>query len=77
MACGWVVFVDALTPASRVEILRSRPLWALIEITAPAALVRQFMLKYYWFILMNALAYALVGLGVELLRRSPRHASAS
>ena len=69
VACGWVLFVGALTPASRVEILRSRALWAAIEITAPAALVRHFMLKYYWFILMNALAYALVGLAIELLRR--------
>ena len=74
VACGWVLFVDALTPASRVEILRSRPLWVLIEITAPAALVRHFMLKYYWFIPMNALAYALVGLAFELVRRrSLRH----
>ena len=78
VACVWVLFVDALTPASRVEILRSRALWALIEITAPVAwCARHLALKYYWFVLLNAAAYSVLGLGVELLRRSPRHASAS
>lgn len=78
VACGWVLFVDALSPASRVEILRSRALWALIEITAPVAWwARHLALKYYWFVLLNAVAYSVVGLGFELLRwPSPRHASA-
>ena len=77
VACGWVLFVDALTPASRGEILRSRALWALIEITAPVAwFARHLALKYYWFVLLNAFAYALVSLAFEPVRRhSLRHLS--
>ena len=74
VASGWVAFVGAFPPAARGELMRSHALLTFIEITAPAALVRHFMLKYYWFILMNAFAYALIGLGIELLRRhSLRH----
>ena len=74
MACGWVLFVDALTPASRVEIMRSHALITFLEVTATAAFLRHFPLKYYWFVLLNAFAYALIGLGIELLRRhSLRH----
>ena len=77
VACGWVLFVDALTPASRIEVMRSHVLWACMEITAPVAWCsRHLALKYYWFVLLNAAAYSVVGLGVELLLHSPRHASA-
>lgn len=69
VASGWVAFIGAFAPADRIEMMRSYVLVTIIEITAPAALLRHFMLKYYWFILMNAFVYALVGLGVELLRR--------
>lgn len=47
-----------------------------VAITAPASLIgRSMPLAYYWFILLNASIYALVGLTTELLRRSfPRPA---
>ncbi len=72
VACGWTLFVMAKAK----PIAFGRELWAIIEITAPASLLRHFPLKYYWFILLNAFIYLLVGLGIELLRRnSGRHLS--
>ena len=73
VASGWVAFVGAFAPANRVQIMRSHLLITIIEITAPAALLHHVMLKYYWFILMNALVYALIGLAIELLRRHSLH----
>jgi hypothetical protein len=44
--------------------------WTIVAITAPASLIgRSMPLAYYWFILLNAAIYALVGLASELLRR--------
>ena len=68
VACGWALFVMAMPPQTAFAILRSHPLRTIIEVTAPASLLRP--LKYYWFILLNALIYSLVGLGTELLRRN-------
>lgn len=43
----------------------------IVAITAPASLIgRSMPLAYYWFILLNAGMYALIGLAPELLRRS-------
>jgi len=49
----------------------------IVAVTAPASLLGRTMpLKYYWFILLNAAIYALVGLTAELLRRPiARHSS--
>ena len=49
----------------------------IVAITAPASLIgRTMALKSYWFILLNAAIYALVGLTAELIRRPiPRHSS--
>jgi len=42
-------------------------------ITAPASyLGRRAPLAFYWFILLNAAMYAVVGLGTEFLRRQHR-----
>jgi hypothetical protein len=72
VACSWTLFVMVAAK----PITFGRTLWGIIEITAPASLLRHFPLKYYWFILLNALIYSLVGLGIELLRRnSVRHLS--
>lgn len=47
-----------------------------VAITAPASLIGRTMpLAYYWFILLNAGIYALVGLTTELLRRPFTHAA--
>ena len=51
--------------------------WTVVAITAPASLIgRNIPLAYYWFILLNAVIYALVGLVIEMLRRPiARHAA--
>jgi len=47
--------------------------WTVAAITAPASLIgRAIPLAYYWFILLNAAAYALIGLAAELLWRHHR-----
>ena len=66
VACGWVFFMMATGP----QLESQHSFWTIVEITAPASLLRAFPLKFYWFILLNALIYGLVGLGVELLRRN-------
>jgi hypothetical protein len=44
--------------------------WTIVAITAPASLLgRSMPLAYYWFVLLNAAIYALVGLTIELTRR--------
>jgi hypothetical protein len=48
--------------------------WTIVAITAPASLIGRTMpLASYWFILLNASIYALVGLATELLRRPFTH----
>ena len=51
--------------------------WTIVAITAPASLIGRTMpLAYYWFILLNAAIYTLVGLATEVLRRPlARHVS--
>lgn len=73
VACGWVLFM-AVIPKTFVlgNALRN-----LIVVTAPAALLGRFPLKYYWFVLLNAAAYYMVGLAIETLRRSLAHQSSS
>jgi len=72
VACGWVLFAMAAAPTMPSD----RGFWTLVEITAPASLLRHFPLKYYWFVLLNALSYAVFGLGIELFRRNfVRHIS--
>ena len=67
VACCWVVIGIALGPGYNLG--RS----TLLSITAPAALLgRRVPLTYYWFVLLNAGAYAVVGLGAEVLRRGHR-----
>jgi len=42
---------------------------SIVAITAPASLLGRAMpLKYYWFILLNGVAYTLLGLATELFR---------
>jgi hypothetical protein len=52
--------------------------WTIVAVTAPASLIGRTMpLAYYWFILLNAAIYALVGLAAEVLRRPPAKHSSS
>jgi len=69
VACGWVVLTMSLQPATLIGLEHGRYFWTIADITAPAALLRVFELKYYWFILINAAVYALAGQAIELLRR--------
>ncbi|HWC16064.1 MAG TPA: hypothetical protein VG498_03590 [Terriglobales bacterium] len=77
VACAWVVFTMSLEPATLLRLEHGRYFWTVADITAPVALLRQYPIKYYWVVLLNGLAYALVGLAFELVRRrSMRHVAA-
>ena len=70
VACCWVVIGIALGPSYN---LGHSPLVSIILITAPASFLgRRVSLAFYWFILLNAAMYAVVGLGTEFLRRHHR-----
>ena len=76
VACAWVVLMMSLGPATMLRLEHGRYFWTVADITAPVALLRHYPLKYYWAVLLNALIYAVVGFGIELVRRrSLRHVS--
>jgi hypothetical protein len=63
VACAWVVIGFLTWP--NFNLGRS----PLVAITAPAGFVGSLVpLAFYWFILLNAAIYALLGLGIEALR---------
>lgn len=65
VACCWFIYSTATAPNPNLAR------WTIVAISAPASLIgRSMPLAYYWFILLNAAIYALVGLASELLRRS-------
>jgi len=67
----------SLEPATLLRLEHGRYFWTVADITAPVALLRHYPLKYYWFILLNALVYGIFGLGIELVRlNSLRRATA-
>jgi hypothetical protein len=66
VASGWALAALVTGPWSP-----SDPIWTIVDITCPAALLRTFPLKIYWFILLNVLTYGMFGAGTELLRRRP------
>jgi len=64
VAGAWVIYAWAAFP-NTTGLGRS----LLVEVTAPASLLGHEMpLKFYWFVLLNGAAYALVGWIVELAR---------
>jgi hypothetical protein len=64
VACCWFIYSTATAPNPNLAR------WTIVAVTAPASLIGRTMpLAYYWFILLNAAMYALVGLAAELLRR--------
>ena len=66
VACCWVVIGIA------VGLSYNLGHSTLVAITAPASFLgRRVPLSFYWFILLNAAIYAMVGLGTEFLR--PQH----
>jgi hypothetical protein len=70
LACFRVIYSFATMPNPNLAR------WPVVAMTAPASLVgRSMPLAYYWFILLNAAMYALVGVAIEPLWR--RHASSS
>ena len=65
IACCWFLISLMLPPGYMYNLGRS----SILAITAPASLLGRAMpLKYYWFILLNGVAYVLFGLLVELFR---------
>jgi hypothetical protein len=67
VACSWVGIGIALGPSYNLGHS------TLVSITAPASLLgRKVPLSVYWLILLNAAVYAVVGLGMEFLRRHHR-----
>ncbi|MGZ4845423.1 MAG: hypothetical protein ACXVJ1_11770 [Candidatus Angelobacter sp.] len=64
VACCWFKYSTATAPNPNLAR------WTIVAITAPASLIgRTIPLAFYWFILLNAAIYALVGLATEPLRR--------
>jgi hypothetical protein len=67
IASAWVIFGLLTWPHYNLGH------WTVAAITAPSVLVSRMMpLSYYWFILLNGMFYALVGLATEGLRCSMR-----
>ena len=64
VAVFWFAYVRWTAPFPM-----SGGMWTLAEITCPVALFARFPLKDYWVFLINTGTYALVGFGIELLRR--------
>lgn len=65
VACLWVVLAALTGPKHNLGR------WTITAITAPASLLgRTVPLACYWFILLNAVIYTLVGLVVEVSRYS-------
>lgn len=72
VAYSWFIYSTATAPNPNLAR------WTIVAVTAPASLIGRAMpLAYYWFILLNAAIYALVGLASELLRRPFAHHFAS
>ena len=64
VASVWVLYAVATWPNL------GRAYEVLVEITAPASLLGGVVpLTYYWFILLNGIFYALLGITAELIRR--------
>jgi hypothetical protein len=64
VACCWFLYSTVTAPNPNLAR------WTIVAVTAPASLIGRAMpLAYYWFILLNAAIYALVGLATEVLRR--------
>jgi hypothetical protein len=69
VACCWAVVGLLLGPTS-YNLGHS----TLVAITAPASLLgRKMPLGVVWFILLNGGIYAVMGLAIELIRRSHLH----
>ena len=68
VACCWVII--GMTVAPHYNLGRS----TFVLVTAPASYVgRKIPLAFYWFILLNAVAYVIVGLAAEGFSRALRH----
>lgn len=63
VALGWAL-LSLVIPISPQPIL-----FRLAQVTCPIALFGHFAIKWYWAVLSNGVAYLLLGLVVEGLRR--------
>ena len=65
VACCWFLISLTLPPGYMNQLGRS----TILAMTAPASLLgRAVPMKYYWFILLNGVAYLLFGLAIEAFR---------
>jgi hypothetical protein len=62
----WTLYISATLPASLGA------LWTLAYLTCPIALARHYPLSFDLVLLANAATYALVGTGLETIRRHYR-----
>jgi hypothetical protein len=69
VACCWALYALAAGP---LAIISTPIVWIIAQLTCPIVLAGfyfHFGVHFYWVILTNAAAYAVVGLIVETLRR--------
>jgi len=72
VAGSWAVYAMATFPFTNE---RMREAWPLISVTCPIAVAgMRFPISLFWVLIANAATYALVGLIVETLRHSLKHA---
>jgi len=68
----WALYAFATFPSTSE---RMREAWPLISVTCPVAIAgMRFPVSLFWVLIANAATYALVGLIVETLRHSLKHA---
>jgi hypothetical protein len=66
----WAVYFFQMAPIAATERM-----WTLSRLTCPIAFFSSYPIRLSWVLLANAATYALVGLGVEILRRQLKHAN--
>lgn len=62
-------------PTAPLPTTSAEPIWTLVRLTCPIAVLSFYPLSLYLVLVANAATYALVGLIVETLRRQPKHAN--
>lgn len=59
----WTLYISGTSPTSFGKV------WTLVYLTCPIALAKHYPLSFYFVLLINAATYALIGSGVESVRR--------
>jgi len=70
VACCWILYTFVTPPDNLNMTLKEPAIEALLFTSCPVAIAgRYFPLSFWWFPLMNAATYAVIGLMWETLRR--------